>query len=362
MSTAPALVIGLPLYGRGDHLEEALESLLGQTRRDLAIVVTDDAADPAARDVLDRFDDDRLQYRRNEERLGLVGNWRRAFEVARRLHPGAAYFAWASDHDAWHPYWAEHVLELLEREPRGVLAYPRTYRMDETGSTLPSKNWTFTTAGLESPAARVRAAVRHMSAGNMVYGIYRAEVLERAGVFRYALLPDRLLLTELSMHGHLLQVDEPLFYRRVTEAPSLERQRAAFWPSGNPAWARLPWPWQHMAILTVQLMRGGGPGDVSGVERWGLIANQAFATSRYGIRAGIGRFYYERIMRRRSLKRMARRSLGRIVEGLQARSWGRPLLRFGRRALDLAPTAAMGHRAARISRAPRGGRRRGTGP
>jgi glycosyltransferase involved in cell wall biosynthesis len=336
MSTAPALVIGLALYGRGEHLEEALEALLGQTRGDIAIVVTDDAADPAARDVLDRFHDDRLVYRRNQERLGLVGNWRRAFEVARRLYPEAPYFAWGSDHDAWHPYWAERILATLEREPGGVLAYPRTFRMDERGSTLPSKNWTFTTAGLQSPAARVRAAVRHMSAGNMVYGIYRVEFLERAGVFRYALLPDRLLLTELSMYGHLLQVDERLFYRRVTETPSLERQRAAFWPGGSPAWARLPWAWQHVAILTVQLMRGVGPRDISVSERWWLIANQALATCRYGIRAGLGRFYYERIMRRRSLKRLARRSLGHMVEWLQERPWGRRVLRFGRRALDFA--------------------------
>ena len=151
MSSAPALVIGLALYGRGEHLEEALEALLGQTRGDIAIVVTDDAADPAARDVLDRFHDDRLVYRRNPERLGLVGNWRRAFEVARRMYPEAPYFAWGSDHDAWHPYWAERILATLEREPGGVLAYPRTFRMDERGSTLPSKNWTFTTAGPRVP-------------------------------------------------------------------------------------------------------------------------------------------------------------------------------------------------------------------
>jgi glycosyltransferase involved in cell wall biosynthesis len=334
VSEGPALVIGLPLYGRGEHLEEALESLLSQTRRDLAIVVTDDAGDPAAREALNGFQDHRLQYHRNERRLGLVGNWRCAFEVARREYPDAAFFAWGSDHDAWHPYWAERVLQILEREPEAVLAYPRHYRMDEAGSTLATKTWTFTTTGLQNPAARVRAAVRHMSAGNMVYGIHRTEILVRAGVFRYALLPDRLLLTELSMHGHLVQVDERLFYRRVTKAPSLERQRAAFWPDGHPRWARLPWAWQHIAILTAQLMRGGGPGDLSPSGRWWLIANQALATGRYGLRASVGRFYYERIMRRRSLKWLMTKGLGHIVELLQARSWGRPVLRLGRRALD----------------------------
>jgi glycosyltransferase involved in cell wall biosynthesis len=336
VSTGPALVIGLPLYGRGEHLEEALESLLSQTRRDLAIVVTDDAGDPDAWEVLDGFHDDRLQYHRNERRLGLVGNWRHVFEVARLEHPEAPFFAWGSDHDAWHPHWAERVLQILEREPEAVLAYPRNYRMDEAGSTLATKNWTFTTKGQQSPAARLRAAVRHMSAGNMVYGIHRADVLARAGVFRYALLPDRLLLTELSMYGHLLQVEERLFYRRITKAPSLERQRAAFWPNGHPRWARLPWACQHIAIITSELARGGGPTHLSLSARWWLIANQALATGWYGIRASLGRLYFERIMRRRSLKWLAIRSLARVAEWLQTRSWGRPVVRLGKRALDLA--------------------------
>jgi hypothetical protein len=343
VSRGPALVIGLPLYGRGEHLEEALESLLSQTRRDLAIVVTDDGADPAAGEVLERCGDRRVHYRSNERRLGLIGNWRRAFEFAGEMYPNAAFFAWGSDHDAWHPRWAERTLELLEREPAAVLAYPRTYRMDQNGSTLSTKNWTFTTAGIEDPSARVRAAVRGMSAGNMVYGIYRAEALERAGVFRYALLPDRLLLTELSVQGHLLQVDERLFYRRVTEPPSLERQRAAFWPGGHPAWARLPWPWQHIAILTKQLASGGGRDDLAHAGRLRIIASQALATAAYGVRASIGRVYYERIMRRRSLKKLAASALHWSVERLQAQPWGRPILRLGRRVLDLAEARSRAH-------------------
>jgi glycosyltransferase involved in cell wall biosynthesis len=334
VTAQPALVFGLPLYGRGEHLEEALESLLCQTRRDLAIVVTDDAGDPEARAVLEGFTDPRVRYFANDRRLGLVGNWRRSFEVARREFPEAPYFAWASDHDAWHPLWAERLLRLLDQDTQAAMAFPMTFKMDSSGWTVPSKNRRFDTAGLESAAARLRTTVARMSAGNMVYGVYRVDALERAGVFRYALLPDRLLLTELSLQGDLRQDPQRLFYRRVTAAPSLERQRAAFWPDGAPRWSTTPWAWQHVAILAGVLARGGGPPGLGMRERAWLITNHTLATAFYGTRASVGRTYYERIMRRRSLKRMAVKGLGRLVEWLRARPWGVALLGAARRTLN----------------------------
>jgi glycosyltransferase involved in cell wall biosynthesis len=332
----PTLVFGLPLYGRGEHLDEALESLLRQTRRDFAIVVTDDAGDPEARAVLDSYTDGRVRYFANERRLGLVGNWRRSFEVARREFPAAQFFAWASDHDAWHPFWVERVIGLLEAEPKAVMAFPSSFRMDAAGVTVRTKNWRFDTAGAGDAAARLRGAVAGMSAGNMVYGAYRVDALERAGVFRYALLPDRLLLTELSLQGDLRQVPQHLFFRRVTGTPSIERQRASFWPDGAPRWSRLPWAWQHVAILGVVLARGGGPPGIGAGERAWLLANHVGATFLQGLIAWAGRVYYEHIMRRRSLKWIAVKRLGRTVEWLQQRRWGVALLGAARRTLDLA--------------------------
>ena len=152
-------------------------------------------------------------------------------------------------------------------------------------------------------------------------------------MFRYSLLPDRLLLTELSLQGDLRQVPERLFYRRTTGAPSIERQRNAFWPDGAPRWASTPWSVQHVAIFAGVLARGGGPAGLGAGERVWLVASHAGATTMQGVRAGFGRVYYERIMRRRSLKRMARHALGRTVEWLQARSWGVALLGLARRAI-----------------------------
>jgi glycosyltransferase involved in cell wall biosynthesis len=336
VTDGPVLVIGLPLYGRGEHLEEALESLLAQTRRDLAVVVTDDARDPAARAVLDGFDDPRVHYFANDRRLGLVGNWRRSFEVARQLYPDVPYFAWASDHDAWHPLWAERLVALLDSDPNAAIAYPKTYRMDLSGWTLRTKDWSFDTSGVSGLAARLRATVRGMSAGNMVYGLYRADALERVGVFPYSLLPDRLLLTALSLHGDLRQVPERLFYRRVTDSPTIERQRTSFWPDGAPAWARAPWVLQHVAFLTMALFRGRPLVALTPRERVWLIVNHLGVTTLEAAKSRLRRLYVHRLMRRRSLRQMAVRTVGRAVEEVSVRPWGPPVLGAARRAADLA--------------------------
>jgi glycosyltransferase involved in cell wall biosynthesis len=332
--TEPRLVVGVALYGGGEHVEEALESILGQTYRDIAVVLTDDLPSSEVAAIVGRLHDPRVTYVANHKRLGLVANWKRAFEVARRRYPQAPYFAWASDHDAWHPHWAERLVAALDDQPATVVAYPKTYRMARSGSTMSTKDWWFDTRGQADAARRLRSAVKGMSAGNMVYGVYRVSALERAGVMRSVLLPDRLLLTELAIAGDLQQVPERLFYRRTTEAPTIERQRAAFWPEGLPWYARLPWTWQHVGVIwgLVLLGRVGEPGMRIG-ERIRIGAAHSAATGTYAVRRLVGRAYV-RMVGGRSMKLEAAKLLVRTVRKLQAHWWGQPVLALGRRGRD----------------------------
>ena len=331
----PRLVVGVALYSGGEHVEEALESILWQTFRELAVVLTDDLPNPEVEAIVGGLHDPRVTYVANEKRLGLVGNWRRAFEVARSRYPDAPCFAWASDHDAWHPHWAERLVAALDEQPTRVVAYPKTFRMARGGSTMSTKDWRFDTSGQADAARRLRSAVKGMSAGNMVYGMYRVSALERAGVLRSVLLPDRLLLTELAIAGELYQVPERLFYRRTTEAPTIERQRAAFWPEGMPWYARLPWAWQHVGVIwwLALLGRLGRPGMTIG-ERLLLGAVHSTATGAYAGRRLAARAYL-RVVGGRSLKREGARLLIRTVRVLDSHRWGQAVLALGRRGRDV---------------------------
>jgi glycosyltransferase involved in cell wall biosynthesis len=285
-----SVVLGVPLYGDGEHLQEALESLLAQTQPGLALVLCDDGPGEGARAIVERVagGDPRVTYRRNERQLGLVGNWRRTFEVAGEVHGETRYFGWASDHDACHPRWAERLMDALDRSPRAVLAYGHTYQFDSDRHVVHEVD-RFDTAGVQDPRERLAAALRRMRAGDMVYGVYRREPMRRCGVIRSLLLPDRLLLAELSVQGEFVEVPRALRYRRVTARATLARQRASLFGGPAPAYARLPWWLVHTVVFGRAITVGGSGAALGGPTRARLIAAHARGNFAFAMRSRIGR-------------------------------------------------------------------------
>lgn len=246
---APRVVFGMPAYGRADALPRTLESLLAQTVRDFAIVIVDDAPSPEVAAIVARYAaiDARVTYEPNATRLGMVGNWRHAFSRARALHPGSEYFAWVSDHDVWHPRWLEALLPALEADDDVVMAYPHAVRL------LPQARrrfeGTFDTGGTADRSDRLRGTMTQMTAGNAIYGLFRIDALKRVGVFRPVLLPDRLVLSALSLLGTFRHVDEMLWYREASSLFTYDRQRATLFGGRAPLYTWLPVDLQHLALL-----------------------------------------------------------------------------------------------------------------
>jgi glycosyltransferase involved in cell wall biosynthesis len=252
MSASPRVVLAMPAFNRPDKLAEAIESILSQTCRDVSLLILDDGPGEATTAIVRCYAaiDRRLYYEKNPARLGMVGNWRACFRRARERFPDSRYFAWVSDHDAWHPRWLEQLVAVLDRHPEVVLAYPRTLRHGPDGFKVFSP---FETFGIADPMERLRRVSLEMLAGNLIYGLFRAEALARAGVFRPVLLPDRQVLVELSLHGQFKQVAEVLWYRELARNFSLGRQRAALFANGAPLHTYFPVALQHGAALVWSL-------------------------------------------------------------------------------------------------------------
>ncbi|HTN24343.1 MAG TPA: glycosyltransferase family 2 protein [Solirubrobacteraceae bacterium] len=287
MSPGPRAVFGIPAYEHAEHLPEALESLLSQQRRDFAIVVADDSASSEPGEIVARYArrDPRIVYRRNAQRLGMAANWRAAFELAREQFPEMEFFAWGSDHDVWHPRWLGDLVDALDADPQAVVAYPHSFRIDGDGRVLRAP-WSFDTRDAGTPAERLARAVEGMSAGNMVYGLYRADALARAGVFRSVLAPDRLLLTELAVHGRFVQVPDVLWYRRYAKKVSNERQRATLFAGDPPAHTRLPWWMTHAAVFAWHVgVRGSAAPAVGRREAAALALRHAGLSARRAARS-----------------------------------------------------------------------------
>jgi glycosyltransferase involved in cell wall biosynthesis len=252
-SAAPRVIFGAPVYNAAPYLEEALGSLLAQTERDLRVVLIDDASTDGTAEMAAAIAarDERVSLHRNAVRVGMLENTRRAWAVARTAWPATPHWALGSDHDLWAPTWLEQLLDALERRPAAVLAYPRSCRIDSDGRVIPGlRTWRCETAGEADPWRRLRRAYRCMTAGDMIYGLFRAEALDRVGTYKPVLVPDRLLLAELALEGEFVQVPEILWQRRFVGLADLERQRRAFWPDGAPVHARqVPWWLTHAAVV-----------------------------------------------------------------------------------------------------------------
>jgi hypothetical protein len=220
---------------------------------------------------------------RNERRLGLIGTWRVAFEQARAAFPEAPYFAWGSDHDLWDPEWLAALVEALEAAPEAVLAYPESVRLMEDGETRQAAR-IFDTAGVRSPLRRLMRCAARMSAGNMVYGLFRADALERVGPFPAVIGPDRLLLAQLSLFGEFRQVRRVLWRRRFVSRVNPRRQRGSFFPDERaPSHAYVPWFLVHGWILFSRYAVHG-----EGLPEVGRATGAAGAFS-YTVRSGLGR-------------------------------------------------------------------------
>ena len=263
----PRVIIGSPLFNHARDFPEAIESVLSQTFTDFALVLVDDCSTDETPAIAHQYAalDSRVSYQCNEQRLGLIGNSHQAFNAARARYPDAEYFAWASDHDLWHPRWLQQLVAAMDAHPEVVLTYPLNRRIGPEGEVLKRRPWAFDTVGETNRWVRMRRGIIHMSAGNMVYGLYRVRALERAGVYRHVLVPDRLLFTELSLYGQFKQVPQVLWFRRwYGRIFSLGRQRVSFFPDGRPLYAYFPWWVSHaVSLFWTFTVRGQGRPEIS---------------------------------------------------------------------------------------------------
>jgi hypothetical protein len=242
---APRVGIGMTLRNRAEYLTQAVDSLLAQSYPHFELVMVDDASTDATEAIARGYEqrDPRVRYVRFPERRGMVAAWRSAFEQA--TAQGARYFAWASDHDRWHPRWLETLVGTLQQYPEVVLAYPLTQRIDPAGAPLEKPARRFETFGVRDRDARWRLFNRSdaVAAGDMVYGLAQVAAMCEAGVFREVLCPDRLLLAELTLRGQIRQVPEVLWYRRQFAEGSVERQRSTLFAPGTQPPSSFTPPW-----------------------------------------------------------------------------------------------------------------------
>ncbi len=128
--SGPLVSVVVPTYNCGRFIEEALESALGQTYRDLEVIVVDDGS----------TDDTRERVRRFEPRVAYLFQPNAGEGAARNLgirHSRGEYVAFLDADDVWLPRKVERTVAVLQEDRTAGVAYHWRAFVDEEGRALP---------------------------------------------------------------------------------------------------------------------------------------------------------------------------------------------------------------------------------
>ena len=212
------ICIGVPVFNGATYLRHALDSLLSQTYSDFRIVVLDDGSTDDSYSILERYakENSRISLFRNHSRTGLIAAWNRVAELSAELF-NPAYFAWFSDHDWVDQNWLEELYRTLEDNPGTVLAHPSVAIVDKYGEVISGISGEETSLDTTSmpPLDVLRAVTQGFyGAGNVIYGLFRYDILRRIGFLPQEILPDRLTVSEICLYGDVRHVPTTRRYRR----------------------------------------------------------------------------------------------------------------------------------------------------
>ena len=209
MPSAPAPVtVGLPVYNGARYLERAVRSILSQSYGDFELAISDNCSTDDTEELCRQFEaeDSRVVYLRHDQNRGAAWNYNHLVHQAR-----GDFFKWASHDDLLGIEYLRCCVDVLSREERAVLAYPKTVLIDDTGKVL--QHYADKIGTLDPhPLRRLYHVVRHLCLCNSVFGVYRSAALRQTGLIRPFSESDRVLPAEISLIGGIAEVPEYLFY------------------------------------------------------------------------------------------------------------------------------------------------------
>jgi glycosyltransferase involved in cell wall biosynthesis len=112
----PLITIGIPAYGRGNYLREAIQSCLAQNYPRLEILVADDASPQDPWPHIADLQSERWNYVRHPKNLGGPGNFNYLIERA-----SGEFFILHQDDDSLHPEFCRRASEALTEIKDAVL-------------------------------------------------------------------------------------------------------------------------------------------------------------------------------------------------------------------------------------------------
>lgn len=207
------VTVAIPCYKK-KFLEEAIRSVILQTYKNWELLIVDDASSENLKEIVDKFNDSRIRYYRNEKNLGRNNpayNWNRCLELAK-----GEFFALLCDDDIYEPDFIETMLALSEKYPTCGTFRTRANFINATGKEI---NRYASAPEWESWEDYFWHVIRNYRSQTISEWMFRTDVIRKAG--GYALLPlawyaDYLSIFRIAKSGGIASTSRILMHFRLS--------------------------------------------------------------------------------------------------------------------------------------------------
>ena len=222
----PLVSVGLPVYDHPEFLRLALESLTGQTYRNIEVIVSDDCSPgDGTRRVVEEFAarDHRIHYSRQEKNIGAQANHFLVFEKA-----AGELFFWASEDDEWDERFIEQGVHALQDNP-GYSAWMCTIVNTDSGGRIVRDYEGFarftSTSKKTNDIREYLLEPEVLGKANLIHGIFRRQALGRtieAYRFNGGWGTDMCFILAFLVRFNLIATDEVLMRKRISVPAAMD--------------------------------------------------------------------------------------------------------------------------------------------
>ena len=219
----PKVTVAIPTCcDRARYVGEAIESVLGQTERDIEVFVSNNGSTDDTETVVASFGDPRLHYAALPNPGGVHLNLNTCLGLGT-----APFLAICQDDDYWFPTNLERLLDVMDRHRDVGLAHGAFHMVDSDGRNLREQiSWTrLTEDTIEPGEVFIERSIAAINRVNMSSALIRRTVLGKE-TFRTEddVLCDTGMWMRLARRGDVAYVSEPLTALRVHPDSSSVRE------------------------------------------------------------------------------------------------------------------------------------------
>lgn len=216
----PLVSVIMAVYNGADHVGQTIESILGQTWKNMEIIIVDDASTDHSLDVIRSYQDARIKVIACEKNRNVAYSGNLGFKAAQ-----GKYVALIGHDDLWKPDKLEKQILFLEEHPSYHVCFTRMDVVDETLTICKESMFyrLFAETG-QTAKAWIRKLLTTGNCFCAPSACIRKKALDSVGYYRYALLQlqDHDLWLRLFLKGDIYIYPERLTcYRQFNDRKNL---------------------------------------------------------------------------------------------------------------------------------------------